>query len=258
MSVRRTFDAVEVNLILNHPEVLPWVTSDNNKLDAGNFIADKTNYALMADGGCFLCNWLGGLVYEVHTNFLPDARGQNAVRAARDGLFYMFITTPCMEVVTRVPVDNVAADIFTRKMGFGLEFMRDAGWKRNGAMVAVKYYALRYHEWMKKSGLEKTGEWLHQQFENRYNASHTHDSDNAHNYYAGAAVEMVAAGNIKKGIGLYNIWARFAGYEIIKLVSEKPLVLELSPDFCVEISGRDFRLLEKEDKPCHSEQSALE
>ena len=73
-AVRRTLSAAYFNEVANHPEVSRWLHADG-KIDFTGLIENTDNIALQADGGGFLLVKLQDAIYEVHSLFLPEARG---------------------------------------------------------------------------------------------------------------------------------------------------------------------------------------
>lgn len=218
-------DAVKFNRIANDPSVLPWVAQKGvERLDFTAFFDEPRNIGFHYGDCCFVAHWLEPGVYEVHSMALPSARGRTVLDAARASIAHMFMAEPAMELCTRVVAGNVAADALTRRMGFAYEFERSGVWDGKD----VRFYALRYPEWVKRQDwLKLSGEWFH----SALGDDKTHVDDSAHDLYVGACVEMVRAGQPDKAIALYNRWARFAGYEPVEIVSRSPIVIDIRSHF---------------------------
>jgi hypothetical protein len=148
--IRRSFDAADINPILNHPDVFRWVAPTGSEpLDASIFLSHGANILLMADDhGGFLFMPIGGGVYEVHTQFLPTAGGRAVIAGTRGAIAWMFENTDCVEIRTMVPVNNKAADWLTRSMGGMLRFERDHAWLSAAGPIAAKFYALTKERWL--------------------------------------------------------------------------------------------------------------
>ena len=54
-----------------------------------------------------------------------------------------------------------------------------------------------------------------------------HGDDPVHDAWVGATMEACAQGNAEKGIALYNRWALHAGYQAVRVVTARPLVLDI-------------------------------
>ena len=237
--VRRTTDAKLVNKVVNHPGVKGNIAPNvQQKLDLENFVRDDRNYALWTDGGGFLFHCHEPGVYEVHTQFVPHARGQNVVRAMRDAVSYMFLCTTAMQLLTKCHDGNPAAKRLSLLSGGKEIFRRAHGWHDGTAMV---YYRLDYEDWKQQADwLDEMGHWFHQKCENA-DIRHSED-DPCHIRAAGAAVGMIMSGQVGKGIILYNRWAKFAGYGTVSMRSTEPLVLTMD-GYDLHISGDDFEVV---------------
>lgn len=247
--VERTLDAARINEILNHPTIFPSITVPGivGPIDATPLVMDTHNFWMLAPGGCiaFIRDEPG--IYEVHTNFLPEYRGRNAIRASREAYRWMFIHTDCMILQTKVPEPNVAADLFCRIVGATMEFVRNGVWPTEAGLVDMAFWQLHYHDWVRRaSGVSQSGRAFHEKLEAeriRHNLEHPlHPDEDCHDRHVGACVEMVYAGQPDKGCVLYNRWASFAGYGKIALIARSPLVIDIG-DAILQILDYDFRVL---------------
>lgn len=242
--IHQTTDVAAVNAIINHPRVKPWVSMPGQEVLDASALLQAPHVALLLDdgSGCFLCVQHEPGRYEVHTNLLPAARGAKALDAARAAMDWMFTRTDCVELITKVPVDNPAAQRLTVFMGFTREFTRAQAFPRGTSWVDVDYYSISYRGWIRwHPGLMATGQAfharLHAEKARSGNPLPDHADDTAHDRYVGAAVRMIENGQIDKGIYLYNRWARFAGYaEIRRIDADRIDIL----DCVLRISGATF------------------
>lgn len=246
MSLARGFDAAAINAVINDPSVFPWVAMPGTThLDLAPLLVDRRNVLLMAGGtGGFFFEQHEPGIYEIHSFFLPAMRGGAALAAFAEAMEWMFCRTDCMEVLTKVPVNNFAADGFAQRVGAVLEFERANAWPTDKGLVGVNYYAMRYPDWVRTAaGLEERGHWFHQRLEAEKerlgSLNPVHDEDPAHDRHAGACVAMIFGGQPDKAIILYNRWARFAGYALIGLNSRDPLVVDIG-EALLQIEGEDF------------------
>jgi hypothetical protein len=254
LTVEREFTAERINPILNDPSVLPWVAMPGQTdLDLTALVSDKHNVLLMAkEGGGFFFHHLEAGVYEVHSFFLPLARGGTAIKAWYDAMEWMFLRTNCMELLTKVPIDNHAADKFAQRVGAILEFEREKAWPTKDGLIPVKYYAFRYPEWVRSAqGLEERGHWFHLRLEAEKvrmgSPSPVHDDDPAHDRHAGACVGMIFGGQVDKAIILYNRYAIFAGYGLIALRQREPLVVDIGEALLEIRKGETFEVISVRD-----------
>lgn len=234
----RTFDAEYINQILNHPDIIKWIAPKGiDSLDATPFIEDERNYALKFDGGCFLLHYLEAGIYEVHTQTLN--KGKTVFKAVRDAARYMFLKTPCMELLTKIPDGNKAAKGLAIYAGFKKEFYRKNVWEyQDGERVGIEYHALRYPDWVKnESWLDQYGKWFHE----KLGEHKDHEDDVAHDRYVGSAVQMIQGGQVDKAVILYNRWAKFSGYGPLQITSRYPLRIDIGTKE-LEIHSGDFKV----------------
>lgn len=247
--IQREFDATRLNAVVNHPAVHPWVSlPGQGELDLTPAASDPRNVLLMTEGGGLLFVQHEPGVYEVHTQFVPEVRGRAALKATREAVHWMFTRTDCMEILTKVPQGNVAAEALTRALGGVLDFERKDAWQTPLGLRSVKYYGLRYADWVKSAGgLVERGHWFHDQLESEKvrMGSHAvvHDDDPAHDRHVGAAVEMILRGQVAKAIVLYNRWARFAGYVELQVVSVAPLIIDIQ-EALIQVSDGNFEVIQ--------------
>lgn len=186
-------------------------------VDTSSLVRNVDNVTLVNDHGGFVLEKYAEGTYEVHTQFLPEGRGLSALRAAREGARFMFLSTDCVEILTKCPDGNKPAAVLTRHMGFRKVF-------RCGP---CDYYALSFDDWRAQdSSVLEAGRRFHAELE-AAGVHPNHPEDEAHDRAAGAAYEMFLRGNPVKAAGLYNRWARFAGYRRIALLSISPLVVDI-------------------------------
>jgi hypothetical protein len=224
--IRRTFDATELNTIINHPAVRPWMGGEG-VLDVADALADADNYALVIDGGGFIFIRHEPGIYEGHSQFLPEAR-RNTRKAMWAAFDYMFTRTDCERVITQVPDNNLPARALGKIAGFREMFRRE-----DTPRGPTSFMALTIEEWAQANeSLEVDGAWFHDGIHAAAKEARPdfpdHPEDKAHDRAVGATVRMIKAGNVFKGVNLYNRWARFAGYTSATVISETPPVINVS------------------------------
>jgi len=214
--VRRTADATAFNVIANHPMVRPWIGGDG-AADLTAVVAEPSNIALLGGAGR----------YEVHSLFDPSRSGQAAIHAMRDAMAYMFTSTPCVELLTKVPVDNLAAKGLARLAGFTPQFESLSAWNAESQKLTA-FYSLPVEKWALLSRESKRmGAWFHAMLDTiRTDEQHTaHPDDAVHDAMVGATIGMLQAGLVWKAVTYYNRWALWTGYETLVVESECPLVV---------------------------------
>lgn len=216
MRVAVPADKSLVEQICSHPEVRRWTAHDG----APAFNADKylqpPNICVIVEGGCFLGVSHGAARYEAHTNFVPTGRGRNVLAGVAQAMHHMFVNTDCETILTRVPVNNPAADWVTRRAGFRYLFTRPAYWPKDGVRHDMKQYEMTVEDWVRSGTCSATGRDFHA----RLPEGPDHPEDPTHDAYVGALVTMIGAGNVHKGVHLYNRYALFAGYAPVRQRSD--------------------------------------
>ncbi len=219
--ISRTFDATFLNSVANHPDVRPFIGGEG-ELDLAPLIEDRANVALVTEHGGWLLQQLLPGVYELHTVFLSEGRGEFYFSAAREALRFMFTQTDCLEILTKCPDDNPGARMAAVKVGFRERFHRDGAWAEN---VGVSFQALSIHDWIRRDDeIPIVGHEFHEAL-GLAKIAHgsdlpTHADDEAHDRAVGASFLMARHGFMSKAIGVYNMWAIFAGYAQIHALSE--------------------------------------
>jgi|SRR5580692_118136 hypothetical protein len=252
--VRRSFDADEINPILNDPSVFKYAAYEGlSSFDLSPLLADKRNVLLMADHGGMVFHWQALGVYQVHTNFLKVPRGYSGpgtyvLNACRAAYRWMFTHTDCVTLLTLIPAHNRAAAMFAPMAGWTKEFERTAVWPSvEDGLVNMSFLALRYDDWVRKTPeLMLSGRDFHDQLEREFERhgaqDKKHPDEGCHDLHVGACYEMIRGGQLDKAVILYNRWAQFAGYGSIEIVSHNPVVLNIGTCL-IQIYGDTFKVL---------------
>jgi hypothetical protein len=99
----------------------PWI-SDVIGSDASDFMKRVTT--LVSEHGGFFLEPITSSVLEAHMFYKPAGRGREALHAARAGLGYAFDMLGAMVVFGRIPIEDRAARLFTRIIGFRSDGIR--------------------------------------------------------------------------------------------------------------------------------------
>jgi hypothetical protein len=243
--IERVFDGERINRIVNDPSVYPWVRGVcEGPLDLGPLLSDKRHVCLLGElGGCLFIQQSPG-IFEVHTQFLPEGRGEKAIQTVREALHWMFTRTDAVEIWTRCPKGNLGARVLARVIGGREEMTVARGWVQDGKVIPATIFSLTVQEWMKTApGLIEIGQWYHAKLEEEYRlagySEPQHEDDENHDRYVGAAVEMIRGGQPHKGEIFYNRFALMAGYEPLKIVNTDPVTIDIR-DATLEMHGKNF------------------
>jgi hypothetical protein len=207
--IKRVYNADFINSVINHPSVKDGAEV-KDIADLSEVAANLNNFILVNEHGGFVVIKKMPGVYECHTQFLPEGRGQAAVDAVNEALNYMFLETDCIRIVTKVNVNNKPVRLFTGQF-----------FKRRGEIGDHYYYSMDMEDWIEKSQtclIE--GRLFHALMEAE------NEADITENSYIGAVLLMSKNNNVYKGLLAYNRWACMPNYEHIFIHAELPLILQ--------------------------------
>lgn len=235
--IERHFNADRINEILNNPAVRPWVAnSTDGTIDLTKTVSDSRNYVLVGELGSVVFLFVGEGIYECHTQVLPRGRGEWTRKLTEACARYMFTKTDAYEIMTRIPAGHIAAKAAAEAQGMRFEFTRPNGIVFRDRVVDCHIHSFRLQDWVPRAAhVEETGQWFHERLEAEAQRlgikESTHEPDENHNRYVGAALEMAFGGMWTKGISFYNRWvtasrqSRDGKLQHIHLVSVDPLVI---------------------------------
>jgi hypothetical protein len=245
-SACRSLNVEHFNRIVNHETVRSQLGGDGT-LDLTSIIDDVNNFAFETEHGGFILWNLGSGRYDVHSLFLPEGRGVEAMRAMISVAAYMFTRTDCTEGRTTVPASNPGAMVLAKRGGFECRFELDRlPWKL-GETVKASFLALTLEKWALTAPEPiHAGRWFHDQLEAAKQAagstSPVHVDEAVHDRIAGAALLMVRGGQPEKAVAFYNAWAMTTRYATIGLRSKRPIVLDIG-DALIEANGDAMEIL---------------
>lgn len=242
----RTFDATFLNSVANHPDIRPTLGGTDPVLDLSVAVSKLQNYCFVNEFGGFvgMRGVIGAPIIECHTMFLPHSPPRKIVRFMQECQEYLFTRTDCTKIVTKVADDNVSGDKLSILGGFKEDFRRENAWKLG---IGVSYRSLPLDRWLAVcSSTLEAGKAFHKLLEDHKKAKgsalQTHEDDEIHDRWVGAAMLMALRGNVVKGVDTYNIWAAFAGYMPVVLLSEQPPVVDIH-DAVIGTDGTNLQVL---------------
>jgi anthranilate/para-aminobenzoate synthase component I len=246
VALTRTFDATFLNRVVNHPEVRPWLGGDG-AIDLTAIIENPENVVLVNEHGGWIITKIDVGLYEAHSQFLPEGRNAALIDDMREGLRYLFTATDCVELLTKVPDNNKAADGLAQRAGFCELFRRESVWRDGENKCGVSYRSMTLDAWRASDDVVlSSGQWFHSRLEaekaTRGSTLETHTDDDAHDRAVGVAVAMIRAGNHYKAVMCYNRWAAFAGYAQIAMLSKHPPIFDIG-DAVLALRGDDMEVL---------------
>jgi len=120
-------DEEKINYILGHESVYPWICDDgcseNIRYELGTLALERREWIILSpnENTIFLFIPVNSVMYDVHTNILPNGRGKLAIKAAKQAMEWMFTGTSCLKLISWVPVFNKAAIKFSLMCGLKKE-----------------------------------------------------------------------------------------------------------------------------------------
>jgi len=219
-------DRAWIESVCNSPAIRVWVHCDGaGPCNALPYLTPPS-FSIVGEEGCFLGQCLEPGRYAVHTNIMPGYRGSKAIRAAEEAIAIAFLSRDATELVTMVPHVIPHAKLVARAVGFHQRFTRHRAWPVDGQLYSIDFLSLSIDDWIFRGRCVSAGEAFHARLHGELGQP-AHGHDFVHDCYVGAAVEMVRHGQPKKAVAVYNRWARFAGYQPVKIVSEHPLRIDI-------------------------------
>ena len=271
--IERVFEAARANEIINHPAVRPYVADlGSGAIDLAPVATHPDIFILLGEHGVFVLRRLMPGVLEVHTQVLPEGRGEWTDAFIQAGIRWVFTHTEAFEIVTRVPEGHLAAKATTIRSGMTYEFTPDSPYLFRGRLRPVHVYSIRLQEWASRAPeMEDTGAWLHERFaeegerlglvgeprgealERGIKWGELHEEKPSHNRYVGLAYHMALGGNAGRGVALYNRWALASHrpkHMQSRLLSTDPVCIWFDHTELTLLSDGDIRLsLEREVTP---------
>lgn len=244
IAISRQTSATHLNSILNHPEVHPGVALNAEPLDLTPHIADPNVVALYGEHGGQVYQRLQVGLWEAHSAFVPEGRGEWALAATQQTLKWIFTRTEAVEVITRVPQGNLGARALARAAGLTQDCTLAHGWVRDGKPISADVFSLTVQSWMRSApDLPTRGKWFHARLNAEFDrlgiSEPPHEDDETHDRYVGAACEMVFGGQPEKACVFYNRMAALARWHPISIVNIDPLAIDIGSAI-IMIRGDDI------------------
>lgn len=235
----RTLDHKFFEEIANDPAIRPQLGGEG-ALSFAAMLASANNYAFKNECGGYIVHNLMPGMYECHSLFRKEPKGFGGIRdLMRQSLEYMFVQTDCQEIVTRVPETYRGAELLAKMGGFQ-SVGTQSNWDGDKTATVM---SLTLDTWARacSSALE-AGHKFHQLLEGAKSEAKSqlpiHQDDPLHDRMVGAAIMMVKAGNVAKGLNFYNHWAMQFGYAGISLASEQPIVVDVQDALVTLVNGQ--------------------
>jgi RimJ/RimL family protein N-acetyltransferase len=122
VKIENTNDWDLVRKIVTHEKVYDHISDDFSPAahDWQPFKSEGIYYLLVTEDhplGLFALFQHNGICWTVHTCLLPEAYGEKAKEAGKEGQRWMWENTPCQRIITEVPSYNRLALKFAKDCG---------------------------------------------------------------------------------------------------------------------------------------------
>lgn len=219
--IAREFTAERINAVINDPAVRPFAGDpEDGRIDMSDIVADDRNVLLMGAHGGTVFRFIYPGLYEGHAQALPEGRGAWMRQASEECVQWMFLRTPCTEIVTRCRVGNLAAKSLALAIGMRQEYIVPNGSRWANHPADLNVLSLPLGRWVLDNvHLESAADW--------FVASTGVElgdlgHDDPHMRTLGAAAAMFSAGQVEKGVRTYARWAATARQPAILLSGDSP------------------------------------
>lgn len=177
--ISRTTARSELPGIVSAPACVTWITSR----------------------GAMIFRPLYKHTYELILVFPPDIDIDWVKQAVRDAILLMMTHSDCLEVHAWASMTNRLARNVLTDLCFAEEFSTTTA----DGMVPIDHFALRYENWvLLEPRVRADGETFHVEL---HRQGLTIDADHPRKVFTGVAVQCIVAGQVDKGIALYNRFA---------------------------------------------------
>lgn len=228
--IERHTDARRINEIVNDPSVYPMVHGySDGPIDLGGIIEMEETLALVGEHGSLVFVQFQPGIWEVHSQCLPEGRGEWMLAFTNGCLKWAFCKTAAMEILTRCPKGNAAAVALAKRIGGRLDFTNPQGWVKDKQTIPADIYSLTVQDWMRTApDLEWRGEWFRTRLALEFERlGYSLEQDASYDRHVGAALEMVFGGQPDKAVALFNRGAFLADRAPISIVAREPLTIDI-------------------------------
>jgi hypothetical protein len=135
-----------LNYWINHPEIFPFLSNDNqNHIDASDLLDMEGTHLFSFEKGALLFIKIDDKIYEGDIYFLRKSGAKNA---AIQALKHMFEVVGAQSILCRIPQFNKKAQIFVSNLGFSRFGKAEYKRLKNGKYFEVTLYKLDKNKWV--------------------------------------------------------------------------------------------------------------
>jgi len=249
-ALARTFDAFELDVIFNAPDVFPAITTTGiERISTANLLSDPRNVGMIIEGGAFMFTQIEPGIYETNCSFLTEYRGAYAKSAIKQAIAWMFTHSDAVTLFCRIPLCNAAALIAVKLVGGRNIANRPGAWPKDGEVYGASIYQLTLDEWFKAGRSSVLGLTVMADLESA-RKSMLGEADDLINGMAtpslarhvGFAFEMIFAGQFDKGVLWFNHYAKMALWPPMGLIAREPAMI-VAFGVLLQITGDSFKAI---------------
>jgi hypothetical protein len=155
MIKRCTINDLEfVNYILTDDSVYPYISEDNTSEDIKNkmaeiYLSTPLIYVLSPNKySIFIYIPMTSIMYEIHSNVLPDGRGKAALKALNESMEWIFENTICRKIISWIPMCNRLALTFAINSGAKKQGHITKSFVKYGELHDQLIYGITQEEWI--------------------------------------------------------------------------------------------------------------
>lgn len=179
-----------------------------------------------------------GMSFAEHQTGLLEAASSSVqtldVDILKQALKFVFIRTPCLEVIARLPQDDETAIAKLIDLGISQTMIVPDGWATpEGDKVPAAIFNITIQDWLKRdSTMAERGSWL----QRRWQENQVEDTQ-----ALGLAYEMMLYGQSQKAAIFLKRWLALAGKTTdVEWISDKPARLRVGETFLVVRGEKNF------------------
>jgi hypothetical protein len=138
LTIERSFDYELLTKIITHPAIYEWLVGDGAPDAYVIPRGDWPWYVVVKDGnellGMFILVPWNAVCWEAHACLLPNAWGERARHACREGIEWLWKNSPCRKLMGNICRDNRLALAFARRVGARIIGVNEDSIFKHGAL----------------------------------------------------------------------------------------------------------------------------
>lgn len=132
MNIQRARSVDELLPVLTHPAILDAICEDGAEFNPDSLDLDKDCWLTAGDYAVIYLRKTGCITVDVHVHFLPESRGETAVKTIKAFYRWFLENTPFRKLTAEVPECYPNVSNFCLKMGMTAEGINRSSYLKNG------------------------------------------------------------------------------------------------------------------------------